>query len=363
MLTKLDRTIFNEAAFARFLSLERKRTDRSCRPFLLLLVELRVLPWGSRYQRRVFVSNLIASLQTCVRQTDILGWYKHRTAIGVIYTDLRQEASAVSTIQGKIDAALRARLTSEQLKAVVLSAHLYPSQDNRVFGYEPSDKLYPDLKHKHVGRVLKRLLDILGSIALLLLLTPVFLAVVVVVKCTSKGPILFKQTRLGQFGKPFTFLKFRSMYEDADSRAHEQYVKAFILQSKNGHSDTEALKQNGFFKLSHDSRITPVGSFLRKTSIDELPQLLNVLVGSMSLVGPRPPIPYEVKDYDAWHMRRVLEARPGITGPWQVGGRSLMPFVDMVRLDLKYIDEWSLWTDIKLLLQTPHAVLKREGAG
>jgi lipopolysaccharide/colanic/teichoic acid biosynthesis glycosyltransferase len=184
----------------------------------------------------------------------------------------------------------------------------------------------------------------------------------VAIKLTSKGPILFRQTRIGQFGQHFTFLKFRSMYTDADSRVHQQYVQEFILQSKNGNGAHEALKQDGFFKLSQDPRITPVGRFIRTTSLDELPQLLNVLAGTMSLVGPRPPIPYEAEHYDMWHRRRLLEAKPGITGLWQVKGRSRTTFEDMVRLDLQYIDEWSLWTDLKLLLQTPWTVIKCEGA-
>ena len=158
------------------------------------------------------------------------------------------------------------------------------------------------------------------------------------------------------------FLKFRSMYIDADTRVHEQYVQEFILQSKNGSGASEELKQDGLFKLSKDSRITPLGHFLRRTSLDELPQLLNVLVGTMSLVGPRPPIPYEIKDYGNWHRRRVLEAKPGITGLWQVQGRSRTTFEDMTRLDLRYIDTWSFWADLKLLLQTPWTVMKGEGA-
>jgi lipopolysaccharide/colanic/teichoic acid biosynthesis glycosyltransferase len=208
----------------------------------------------------------------------------------------------------------------------------------------------------------KRILDIIGSFMLLVLCLPLLVLIGVAIKLTSKGPILFKQTRIGQFGQHFTFLKFRSMYTDADSRLHQQYVQKFILQSKDGNGAHEALKQGGFFKLNQDPRITPVGRFIRTTSLDELPQLLNVLAGTMSLVGPRPPIPYEAEHYDMWHRRRVLEGKPGITGLWQVKGRSRTTFEDMVRLDLQYIDEWSLWTDVKLLLQTPWTVIKCEGA-
>jgi lipopolysaccharide/colanic/teichoic acid biosynthesis glycosyltransferase len=118
----------------------------------------------------------------------------------------------------------------------------------------------------------------------------------------------------------------------------------------------------GVFKLTHDSRITPIGCFLRKTSLDELPQLINVLMGNMSLVGPRPPLPYECELYDVWHRRRLLSCKPGITGLWQVLGRSRTTFDDMVRLDLRYIREWRLWLDIKILLMTPKAVINGTGA-
>jgi lipopolysaccharide/colanic/teichoic acid biosynthesis glycosyltransferase len=203
---------------------------------------------------------------------------------------------------------------------------------------------------------------VLGSGSLLVVLSPVLVGIGVAIKLTSPGPILFHQTRIGQFGQPFRFLKFRSMYPEADPSVHAQYVQAFIRQSKPGHETPEALQQDGLFKLRHDPRITPLGHVLRRTSLDELPQLLNVLAGTMSLVGPRPPIPYEIKDYDLWHRRRVLEAKPGLTGLWQVQGRSRTTFDEMVRLDLHYIDTGSLWMDLKLLLQTPWTVLKGSGA-
>src|SRR5262249_25662135 len=141
---------------------------------------------------------------------------------------------------------------------------------------------------------------------------------------------------------------------------HQEYVAEFISgANKNGnHRDPE----RRVFKLTQDSRITPLGRLLRTTSLDELPQFLNVLKGEMSLVGPRPPIPYEVERYDIWHRRRLLEAKPGLTGLWQVSGRSSTTFDEMVRLDLKYASAWSLWLDIKILARTPRAVFSGEGA-
>jgi lipopolysaccharide/colanic/teichoic acid biosynthesis glycosyltransferase len=362
MISTLGKTIFDVASFTRILCFERKRTDRSQRSFLLLLLELRLLLRDGQQLRRSLVTNVIQSLQNCARQTDVIGWYKHNAVIGVIFTELRHEEPSIGIILERVNAALQARLTPEQIDAVTLSIYLYPQQDAGSSDTSTNAKLYPDRTRKKLAYLVKRIVDILGSFGLLVLLSPVLVCIGVAIKLTSQGPILFQQTRIGQFGQPFMFRKFRSMYTDADSRVHEQYVQEFILQSKNGSGAPDRLKQDGLFKLSKDPRITPLGHFLRRTSLDEFPQLFNVLVGTMSLVGPRPPIPYEIKYYDTWHRRRVLEAKPGITGLWQVQGRSRTTFEDMVRLDLQYIDEWSLWTDLKLLLQTLWTVIKCEGA-
>jgi len=172
--------------------------------------------------------------------------------------------------------------------------------------------------------------------------------------------VLFRQKRIGEHGTPFTFLKFRSMYVNNDSSEHREYVRQLI----EGKADKKPANGNGagVFKLTNDPRITPVGKFLRRSSLDELPQLLNVLHGEMSLVGPRPPVPYEVEAYATWHRRRLLEAKPGITGLWQVYGRSRVEFDDMVRLDLRYARECSPLLDLKILLQTPKAVIGGDGA-
>ncbi|MGC2193845.1 MAG: sugar transferase [Terriglobales bacterium] len=195
---------------------------------------------------------------------------------------------------------------------------------------------------------------VLSSLALLVLL-PLFLVIAVAVRLSSQGPVLFRQERVGQFGKRFRFLKFRSMQSCSESALHEQYVRKLI-------SGSLGVPENGIFKIQNDPRVTSVGRILRKTSLDELPQFWNVLIGEMSLVGPRPPLPYEVEAYDIWHRRRVLEAKPGITGLWQVTGRSRTCFDDMVRLDLRYTQSSSLWLDLKILLQTPRAVLAGDGA-
>ena len=177
---------------------------------------------------------------------------------------------------------------------------------------------------------------------------------------TSSGPVLFRQERVGQYGKPFEFLKFRSMFANNDPAIHKAYVASLIEAGKNRQGETG--EQQKCFKIENDPRITPIGRFIRKTSLDELPQLINVLRGDMSIVGPRPPIPYEVEKYEIWHRRRVFEVKPGITGLWQVEGRSRTTFDEMVRLDLKYVQEWSVWMDIKILVKTPLAVLTAKGA-
>ena len=203
----------------------------------------------------------------------------------------------------------------------------------------------------------KRLLDVTGSVVGIALSLPVLLIVPLAVKLDSPGPVFFRQKRVGRGGKTFTFLKFRSMRSNNDPAIHREFVTRLI----NGEDPNAEKGKKGVFKIQDDPRVTRVGKFIRKTSLDELPQFFNVLMGDMSLVGPRPPIPYEVDSYDLWHRRRVTDVKPGITGLWQVEGRSSTTFADMVRLDLKYIREWSLWLDIKILAADPEIGSRRQG--
>jgi len=209
-------------------------------------------------------------------------------------------------------------------------------------------------QRKHPGRdFAKRALDMAGSLALLALFSPALLAIWAVVKRTSPGPVLHHQVRIGRRGEPFTMYKFRTMHVNAGNAVHRDYMTWFIKSSgRTPHTAGEV------FKLTNDPRITPPGRFLRKASLDELPQFWNVLRGDMSLVGPRPPLPFEVEQYQPWHRRRVLEAKPGITGTWQVKGRSRTTFDEMVRMDLEYARTHSLWTDVKILAATPRAMFK-----
>lgn len=207
--------------------------------------------------------------------------------------------------------------------------------------------------------LLKRVIDIIGSLVGLIFLSPIFLLIAILIKLDSSGPVIFKQTRVGLGGRTFTFYKFRSMYENNDSSVHRKYIGDLIRGTARATARTVGAKK--VFKMDKDPRITRVGRVLRRTSLDELPQLFNVLKGDMSLVGPRPGLLYEVKMYKDWYTRRLMTL-PGITGLWQVSGRSQRTFDEMVALDLKYIYNWSLWLDIKILLKTIFVVLSRQGA-
>lgn len=193
----------------------------------------------------------------------------------------------------------------------------------------------------------KRMLDVVMSILCLILLSPILALTMLAIKIDSRGALIFKQTRVGKDGSLFTFYKFRTMYEGAD-------------QQKEGLLDRNEAT-GPLFKIKNDPRITRVGAILRKSSMDELPQLINVLNGDMSLVGPRPPVPIEVAMYSPSEMKRLL-VTPGITGLWQVNGRSDVPFENMVRMDLEYMQNWSLLLDLKILLMTISAVISGKGA-
>lgn len=193
----------------------------------------------------------------------------------------------------------------------------------------------------------KRSMDIVLSAVAIVILTPLLLAVALLVKVTSRGPVFYVQERVGRAGEPFRMLKFRSMHLDAHDR-RDEHVDANIHQGP-------------IFKIRDDPRVTPVGHVIRRLSIDELPQLFNVLVGNMSLVGPRPPLPEEFLDYTARERQRLL-VKPGVTCIWQVSGRSDIDFPTWVEMDLDYIRTWSLWLDLKLLLKTVPAVLSGRGA-
>jgi lipopolysaccharide/colanic/teichoic acid biosynthesis glycosyltransferase len=363
-VSTVEREVVNEEAFQRMIAVERKRTERSRKPFLLMLLDAG--RHGSEKNEKALKS-IVRALLSSTRETDVIGWYKGQATVGVIFTELviDDKTSILSTILNRVSTTLRDNLTFEQFNQVSISFHFFPDDwDHDTSGRPSNPALYPDLLSRDNGRRsllgIKRLMDIVASSLALILCTPLFLVVGLAIKLSSKGPVLFKQKRVGQYGRRFTFLKFRSMYIDNDASAHKEYVTKLIA----GQAERIASGGNteGVYKLRNDRRVTYVGKILRRTSLDELPQFLNVLVGDMSLVGPRPAIPYEVAAYETWHRRRVLEVKPGITGSWQVTGRSRVKFDEMVRLDLQYAKSWSPWMDINILIRTPRAVIRGDGA-
>jgi len=356
----LERKALDEDSFRRVMAIERKRTERSKSPFVLVLIEVADLSYMAAGRA---LDGITAVLLASSRDTDVVGWYKEAMTVGGLYTglDSADKETILNTILARVSSALRDELTFEQFNAVRISLHFFPDDWDHDSPDRPSNSaLYPDLtkqsKSKRPHLILKRIIDLAGGGLLALLCLPICIVIAIAIKLTSKGPVLFRQQRVGQYGKQFTFLKFRSMYANNDHSVHKEFVTKMIA-NKVGETET-----GGIFKLTRDRRITPLGKFLRKTSLDELPQFLNVLRGEMSLVGPRPPIPYELAAYQTWHRRRLLEVKPGITGLWQVTGRCRVGFDEMVRLDLKYATVWSPWLDMKILLRTPAAVIKGSGA-
>ncbi|HXP80917.1 MAG TPA: sugar transferase [Verrucomicrobiae bacterium] len=352
-----------ENVFHSMLTLERRRAERSRKPFVLMLIDANLENGTAEVILRQAVDIVVASK----RETDLVGWYKQGAILGIIFTEVTLEGDLpiTETLRTKMETAFIKHLGRDRSAKIAISVHIFPeSWDKNSSGWVADSKLYPDLKRKGTRKrlplVIKRAIDIAGSGALLLVLSPFLAAIVALIKLTSKGPVIYKQERLGQFGERFQCLKFRTMYTNNDPKIHQEYVQQFIA-GKDG-LDNSGGSDKPVYKLVKDPRVTFIGGLLRKTSMDELPQFWNVLCGDMSLVGPRPPVPYEFEVYDIWHRRRVLEVRPGVTGLWQVSGRNRTRFDEMVRLDLRYSQTWSIWLDLKILLATPWAVFNGGGA-
>jgi exopolysaccharide biosynthesis polyprenyl glycosylphosphotransferase len=357
MIEGREAPVVDERLFQRMLSLERRRSERAGTRFALVLVNLEKL---SDTINTSTAEQIARAIGLSMRETDIAGWYRQSSTIGIILTALNETTQEIldSAVIARIRRTLSLSLDPVQMKRIRISCHLFPDENSGISSSESGSMFYPNDRKKvfkdNLAAVIKKALDVSGSLAALLILSPLFLIIGALIKLTSPGPVFFRQTRIGQCGKEFSFLKFRSMYVNSDPAIHQEYVRKLI--------ERKIDDSNGAYKIKHDPRVTPVGRFLRKSSLDELPQFMNVLRGEMSLVGPRPPIPYEFEEYSLWHRRRVLEAKPGITGAWQVDGRSRTSFDEMVRMDLRYIRNQSFWLDVKILLKTPFAVLRGDGA-
>ena len=350
----LDQCLLTKSDFLNSLRIEKRRVDRSRAPLSIVLFQFKQVTGDEDVKAsRAFFASLLRN----TRETDIKGWVDH-DVIGLILPDTG-EKGAERYVQKVRDGSPGVDYS--------VSTGTYP--DDLFQKLLAQDKGQPDLfpldldgavKGKTLEYALKRIIDITGGAVGLLIFSPLILAAAIAVKATSPGPVLFKQSRLGLNGVRFSFYKFRSMYWNTDDRIHREYVTHLIR------GEAEKINQGNekdpLYKMRDDPRITRIGRIIRKTSIDELPQFLNVLRGEMSLVGPRPPLPYEVEKYEPWHLRRILEVKPGMTGLWQVDGRSKTSFDDMVRLDLRYADHWSLALDVKILIKTVRAVLRPSGA-
>src|SRR3989304_3723071 len=357
-----DYELYIEHYFNQRLCFERKRTERSRNPFLLMLLNIEEF----EISKNRIIRDVTSALLSSTRETDIKGWYRHNDIIGVIFTEISN--LDMDSIEQKILSKLYDTVGSvEDVNKIKISIHLFPEKDNdRKSDNLPDLHLYPDVTAQGIVKkdklILKRIIDIGGCLTGLLIFSPFFIIIPLIIKLTSKGPILFNQERIGLNGEKFKMLKFRSMYINNNPKIHQEYVQKLINGNKNKDDNKNGLGENGVYKIINDPRVTPIGRFLRKTSLDELPQFFNVLKGDMSLVGPRPPLEYELVNYDIWHRRRIFSVKPGITGLWQGKGGSITTFFLMVRKELKYTRERSLWLDLVLLLQTVRVVLNGKGA-
>lgn len=362
---RAKRDVLSEEEFRQMLALERKRSERTKAPFLLMLAECTAA--ANHESEAATLGKMGSVLFNDSRDTDVIGWYHDGSALGVLFTGLSagERGPILEKIAGRVKSKLERYFAPDQWQQVRFSFHFFPDDWDLSNLDDPGNpSLNVDAtvaaKRKRIPLAFKRLIDIVFSSVVLIVCLPLFLWIALAIKASSKGPVFFRQRRIGQYGKQFVFLKFRSMYENNEVLVHKNFVTELFA-----HTTLEKPlrdERNELYKTQNDNRFTRVGRFLRRTSMDELPQLLNVLKGEMSLVGPRPAIPYEVEIYQTWHRRRVLTAKPGITGIWQVAERSRVKFDEMVRMDLRYAMAWSPWLDLKILLLTPFAVFRGSGA-
>jgi exopolysaccharide biosynthesis polyprenyl glycosylphosphotransferase len=345
--------VFYNSFFIDQLRLEKLRAQRAKSRLSIILLTLD----QGKEDRFIDRMTLLNTVRAKTRATDICGWVSEKT-LGILLPDTDEKGAkeiCEKLIHEHQDLPFSFRISTypdhifESLtKEGCIRPDAFPFALEEIRG--PS----------WIELLLKRGLDIAGAIIGILVFMPVMLMTALAIKATSPGPVIFRQPRLGKQGIPFMFYKFRSMHTNMDDRIHREYVQDLI---KGNHEKVnQGDGEEPFFKIKSDPRITAVGKFIRKTSIDELPQFFNVLKGDMSLVGPRPPLAYEAEKYQAWHLRRILEMKPGITGLWQVEGRSKTDWDDTVRLDIRYIQNWSLLFDLKLLIKTVGEVVRGRGA-
>jgi lipopolysaccharide/colanic/teichoic acid biosynthesis glycosyltransferase len=340
--------------FLRQLRREKLRAERSGAPLSIALLEFQGAPEEAEAAARTLV-HLVLQVK---RETDVVGALGS-CSIAALLPDtdeagMRQFMQRITGCAGALAFTSKAGTYPHDLVDSILAGGLQSCNTSPLL----LDECYHRIT---VAERMKRVIDCAGALVGIAVLSPIMLHAAVAIKFTSPGAVIFRQVRVGRWGVRFVFYKFRSMYCDADERIHREYVTSLITGDKTERSGPAQPKT--WSKLTVDPRITPVGRFLRRTSIDELPQLFNVLKGDLSLIGPRPALPYEVEKYQPWHLRRVLAAKPGISGSWQVNSRGRSTFDEMVRMDLQYARSWSLKKDLKIMAKTVMVVVRRSGAG
>ncbi len=405
--------LWSAEAFNEQLKKEKLRAERSNSPFVLLVFDVRCTS-GKRDDCIRSLTYLAKLIQECTRASDTRGWYREdgKERVGIILPDTFRKG-ALQVVE-KVEASFKRHLLKVHSGDgdsmwLVYKMYWYPgnhnssdrddsrlgvnraqSNENRPGDSETQDadsqtsrqtmvpyniescsfttslnteQLHNEVQIVHPGKLFqllayhlprwKRTVDIVGASLGLVVLSPIMFLVALLIKMTSRGPIFFRQERVGYLGKQFQFLKFRSMRTHADESIHQKHLKELICNGNgNGNGSDKPMT-----KIRNDPRVTKLGRLLRAWCLDELPQLIHVLRGEMSLIGPRPPIQYEVEDYQDWHKQR-LNIVPGITGLWQVNGKNAMTFDEMVRVDLRYMKNLSFWTDIKILAKTIPTVLR-----
>jgi lipopolysaccharide/colanic/teichoic acid biosynthesis glycosyltransferase len=333
-------------SFAAILKQERARADRFETFFCLISLSL-----GSNAARIPWLQGFVKSVGQRLRTIDALGWIDRET-LGVILpaTDIEGARTVAKDIE---------RIAISSGVALFYTVTRYPetSSPERAVG-DRSDSTSTDRSSSLLISSLatrklpewKRFADIVGSFALIVAAAPLMILLSIYIKAVSRGPLLFKQQRIGRHGRPFTMLKFRTMEDGCSQEIHQQHIVARMRAGGN----LEKMDSAG------DARIIPGGKLLRKACIDELPQLINVLRGEMSIVGPRPCLPYEAHEYQRWHRER-FDALPGLTGLWQISGKNKLTLTEMMRLDIAYSRSLTLWLDVKIALRTAPAILKYIG--
>jgi lipopolysaccharide/colanic/teichoic acid biosynthesis glycosyltransferase len=340
--------------FMQLLQHEQRRAERS--GAALSLIRWRLGELAAREPQ--CIDRLVEALHGCKRETDVIG-HVGDDSIALLCPDTGEPG--VQCLLAKL--ADRTGPLPIEHDTATFPHDLFESLDH---GSELPPAFAPFLVEpttRHNGSYPgKRALDIAGALFALMLLWPVMLLVALAVRLDSAGPVLFRQYRLGKDARLFAFYKFRSMVHGGNDELHRAHVRRLIADQAAAARQAAASGADAPYKLRADPRVTRIGRFIRKTSLDELPQFFNVLRGDMSLVGPRPPLGYETAHYQSWHLRRILTVKPGITGLWQVDGRSRVSFDEMVRMDLRYIRDCSLALDLQLLMKTVVVVLRCDGA-